>query len=810
MARLQTQRPTAYAILGNSSFWGWYNYALTNKVWTGWHVMGGGDTQSRIAEAYIIRDGVTLPNNRASSNQTGITNGSTMTVSGTPAEWGFAGATGADIKSANLGFQFAFKAMQYPAYTVEQLRTASIQLYGMNLSFIPDDLAVTSLSFSVVCELWPTGGGTYAVVVTDAYMTINATIVLKMSASSEMRGLMTLGYKELSNIDTEIIYEANTKDGDFLGRIQTPTTQFSLQTELDTIHSKLGISFGQNDETQETVLTQITTEIAENMLTELGYGIVGGLSVPVGLGEDTTVDTNVSMNVTARYGDWMPWLTEDGKYITTEDNKIIVGQYGYPDGRSIFKGYISEWTLRAGKTGAVDATILSNSQELNNIAVETEPIPAYSYLGGTGTRKGIGGYGNNLTQAIAQVIPVSGGSKYVSGIMLYGVSIPGGRIEGQFNSATIAVDIYSGVADFQEATYMTTGTLSLPVGREYGTVFVPFASPVRLISGLSFTAVIQVRGGTKDTTDPYKMYLNVDAAGGYSGQSYERLNDEGNPFQTRSWDLQFMFYEQSGLLQRTFYSVDPSVMLMTIADFAKARGAKVNYDASTIELTNTAVTLLINTNSVSEAFDSIAKSMPADWHIWYDPGSDTLHAHPRPTEVTQLFKRGINVVGEPTLTKSIENITNDVIFSGGQLDTDNDGQADTNLLVRVQDPQSITTYRRGLLKLSDSRYKDAASARLVAQNEIDRNSAPQYSGNVMVVQTENRSLLDVLPGELGQYSGFSTVMDTPELQIVGITYEIERSIYKLNVLKKRTPQRIEDLKRNMANLEAENNPTAPA
>jgi hypothetical protein len=200
--------------------------------------------------------------------------------------------------------------------------------------------------------------------------------------------------------------------------------------------------------------------------------------------------------------------------------------------------------------------------------------------------------------------------------------------------------------------------------------------------------------------------------------------------------------------------------------------------------------------------------MPSDWHVWYDPGNDTLHAHPRPTAVTQTFQRGINVVGEPTLSKSIEGIVNDVIFSGGQIDTNSDGQADTNLLVRVQDPQSITKYRRGLLKMSDSRYKDAVSARIVAQNEIDRNSAPQYRGDVIVVQTGSKSLLDVIPGELGQYQGFSTVMDTPELQIVGITYEIERSIYKLNVLKKRTPQRIEDLRRNMANLEAENNPLA--
>lgn len=806
MAKLLQQRPTAYSILGNSSFWGWYSYALTSGVFTAQHILGSGADAFRIAEAYLVRNGVRLANDRSASNQANMTTG-TFTISGTPAQWGLAGATGADLKSGNFGFQFAYKQMNYPGYTVEGLRTASIQLYGMNLSFIPDDMAITSIDVNLVHNFYSGGGGTIGVQITDAYLVINATIVLKLSTYSQMRGLMSLENKEISGLDTEVTYEATDKNGNFLGRVHTATSDFSLQTEINTIHSKLGISFGQNDETEETLITKIATEISESMLTELGYSIVGGLTVPVGLGEGTTIDTNVNMDVTARYGDFLPWLTEDGKFIMTEDNRIIVGAFGYPDGRSIFRGYISQWTLKAGKSGAVDATILSHSQELNNISLETEDIPAYEYIAGSSTQKGIGGYGNSLTQCIAQVHPISGGSKVVSGIMLYNVGVPGGRLEAPYNSATLNVEIYAGAGFSPIGELLTVGNIDLPVGRFYDAVFVPFAKPIRLVSGLSYTSVTSVIGGTKDTTDPYKLYLGIDTAGGYGGQAYERLNSVYDSFQTRSWDMQFTFYEQGGLLQRSFYSVDPSVILMVVADFARKKGAKVSYTSETIELTNAPVTLTLNTNTISEAIDTIARSMPSDWYVWYDPGTDELHAHKRPTAVTQLFRRGINVVGEPTLSKSIEEITNDVIFSGGQIDTNSDGQPDTNLLVREIDPVSVTTYRRGLLKISDSRYKDAESARLVARNEIDRNSEPKFSGTVDIVQVGTKSLLDMRPGELGQYAGFSTVMDTPELQIVGITVQIEKATIKLNVLKKRTPQRIEDLKRNVANLEAENNPT---
>jgi len=775
-------------------------------MWTGQHVMGAGMDVTRIAEIVLIKDGVALTADRASSNQTNLSPG-TFSVTGTPAQWGLAGATGADLKTSNAGVRFAFKAVD-PGTSVESLRTASIELRGMDISFIPDTMPINSLTFTFAVNMPPTGGGTYAINVTDVYLTINATITLKMSTYSEMRGLMTLGNKQISGIDTELIYEATSKDGEFLGRIHTPTSKFALQTEINTIHSKLGISFGQNDETEETVITKIATEIAENMLTELGYPIAGALTVPIGLGEGTNIDTNVNMSVTARYGDFLPWLTEDGKLITTEDNKIIVGAFGYPDGRSIFNGYISQWTLKAGKTGAVEATILSNSQELNNITLETEDVPAYEFLGTTSTAKGIGGSGGNRTRSLGQVHPISGGSKVVSGIVLYDVSVPGNRLEGEYNSATLMVEVYAGAGFSPLGELMTLGTVSLPVGRYYGAVFVPFAKPVRLVSGLSYTSVVQVFGGTKDTTDPYKLYVGVDSAGGYAGQAYERLNDDSSPFYSRSFDLRFTFYELGGLLQRSFYSVDPSLMLMTVADFASKKGAKVKWSADTIELTNTTVTLTLNTNSISEAIDAIAKTMPSDWYVWYDPGTEELHAHKRPKEVTQLFRRGVNVVGEPTLSKSIEDITNDVIFSGGQVDTNSDGQPDKNLLVREIDPVSVEKYRRGLLKISDSRYKDETSMRLVAQNEIDRNSEPVFSGTVEIVQVGTKSLLDMRPGELGQYAGFSAVMDTPELQIVGITNEIEKASLKLNVLKKRTPQRIEDLKRNVANLEAENNPTS--
>lgn len=799
MARLLPTRPIAYEIIGSSTVWEWYNLGFdTDGHFMATHVLGAGSIEIGIQTAYLVVDGEQLTTNRAAGVSGSYSSG--FTISGTPAQWGLPNASGSSFRTRNAGLAFSMKGQG-------SLVTAVINLTGIDLSFLNDDINITDISFVFSSYIGAMGGGTYGIEIYDVYLQITAGITYKLKMNNEVKMLATMADKVRSDLSTEISYDASRKDGTFIGRIRTVTTNPSILSEINSLHSKMSMGFGQNDNTEESVIQEIMTELQENMLTELGYKMVGSIDVPVGLGEGTNIDTNVYIDAQARYGDWLPWLTEDGKMITTEDNKVIVIAEGYPDGRKFFGGYISNWELSAGNDdSAVQATVLSHSQELNNIVLETEDIPAFAHtIAGDPQSKGIGGFGSGRTNAIAQTMTISGGSKYMSGITLYGVYSPGNRLEyvAGGTTATITVRIYSGATTNPFGELVAIGSVQVPTGESYyyDRIFVPFAAPVRLVSGSGYAMTINAEGGSKDKTQyPYPAYVGIDPAGGFaSGQGFERMVDGSSAYVGRSWDVPFMFYEQGGRLQRTFYSMDPSVILMIILDFARKKGARASYTRQTIELTGTVVTLPINTNSIDEAISAVLKTMPGDWYIWYDYATDEVHAHPRPTEVTQLFKRGINVVGVPKLGKSIEDITNDVIFSGGELPSGD------NLLVRVQDSDSINTYRRGFKKISDSRFKDEASALLIARGEIERNSKPEFYGNVRIVQID-KSLLDLRPGELGQYMGFSLVMDTPELQIVSVTNEIETATLKLNVLKPRTAKRIEDIKRNLANLEAENNP----
>ena len=77
-------------------------------------------------------------------------------------------------------------------------------------------------------------------------------------------------------------------------------------------------------------------------------------------------------------------------------------------------------------------------------------------------------------------------------------------------------------------------------------------------------------------------------------------------------DLYLEMYTLGGNTTRTFNSVDPSNILKQVIDFARSRGARVDYDNSTIENTNTVVSVTFKTNTISECIDAILKLYT--WH----------------------------------------------------------------------------------------------------------------------------------------------------------------------------------------------------
>lgn len=729
----------------------------------------------------LIVDGALAGTNRA---------GTAISKNGDPTYWGVPSLTVAQLKSESFGFRHKFS----------EPNAKAIDVTGFDFSIIPDNATITDILISYGRQVSPIGGGDAKFSVSAFHINITFDYPAVLAASGSNEGMLYAENPRPHRMETKLRYLAYDSQRNFLGEHRTVASNPSIKTAINTLHSQMEMVMGQNDLTTESEMREMLTEGGDQIVTESEAVWLAELTTAVGVGEDTNIDTNIEVDVIAAYGEWLPWLTEAGDPIITEDNRLIVVADGHPDGRKIYGGYISNWELEVGGSESVSPNLLSHSQELNNIMLQTSDTrTGHAYVpvidGYVGMRSQLQG----ATTELAQTITITGGTKKLTGVSM--------NIANRYDRGEdyVGVTIRTGTTP-DAGTIVATGSIQLPykdgnLREEY----IPFDAVVQLTDGQQYIMQITTNA-TYRTTDNlgYPIQIGCRVTGTYSGGTGMDKLHPNNTWRTGGWDIAFQFWEQGGATTVNFFSVDPSFALKEVLRYAQKQGSRVKFTDQTIEMTHTVVTLRLNTNTIDEAIQAILKSMPADWCVWYDPATDEVHAHPRPTTVTRRFIRGRDVTGTIKIKKSIEKLVNDVYYSGGDLG------GGTNLFIRETDSESINNVRRGILKISDSRVKDATMARVLARGEIDTWKNPVYSATATIVRTDAYSLEDVQIGELDAFGNFGHVVDSIEMQIVAMTYNVETIDLELNVMRPRISKRIEDIRRNLALQEMENNPTSPS
>lgn len=248
-----------------------------------------------------------------------------------------------------------------------------------------------------------------------------------------------------------------------------------------------------------------------------------------------------------------------------------------------------------------------------------------------------------------------------------------------------------------------------------------------------------------------------------------------------------------------FNSYDPSDIAKAVIDYAQTQGAKINYDTNSIEDTGTTVSVTFNLNTIAECLDTILKLCPSDWYWTYHPGTDLYSLKSRPASTSRNFTNKLDV-STGTLRRSIMNLVNEVYFTGG---------GDPALLVKRVDSTSQTNWRRGLSKISDQRVTVQATAELIADSEIDRYKNPTYIGSISINGNHPTAIETIDLGELVGFINYGALIDDLELQVVGLTYNIDTVDLKLDRILPAVTKRIEDIKRNLDTMEQQNNPDAP-
>lgn len=251
----------------------------------------------------------------------------------------------------------------------------------------------------------------------------------------------------------------------------------------------------------------------------------------------------------------------------------------------------------------------------------------------------------------------------------------------------------------------------------------------------------------------------------------------------------------------TYNSTDPSNILKDALDKFTAVGGRVDYDTTSVALTTTTVSYTFRVNTYLEVLKKCIELAPYDWYWYVGLGDDTVYFQDRPTVASQTFILGKHVESL-NLEYSIEDITNKVYFTGAET-------AGTNLFKKYTDTASITAYRQGLQRITDNRVTLVASADLISNAEITRNSVPRYRTSITILD-KAYDIESITLGQLVAFRNFGNYVDTLLLQIVGLRYEPDKVTLQLDTLLPSVNKRVEDLRRAQVEADNQQNPAAPS
>ena len=292
---------------------------------------------------------------------------------------------------------------------------------------------------------------------------------------------------------------------------------------------------------------------------------------------------------------------------------------------------------------------------------------------------------------------------------------------------------------------------------------------------------------------------------GYISRYKSKYGDNENTLVTvLSYGAEFQNYmlEDSGDTTVAYASQDPSVVLKDILDKFTADGGVADYDNTSVELANTSVSYTFNTNTILEAINKVLTLAPTDWFYYLDMGENIVYLQSKPTVPKHTFILGKHIESLD-LEKSIESLHNVIYLTGG------DTGGGSNLFKKYTDATSISTYRQGLHKIVDNRLTDSLSADIVANSYLNRHKDPRYRSTIKVIDKVFR-IEDIRLGDLVGFANFNNEVDSLTMQVVGLTYNPDYVVLQLDTLLPNVTKRLEDIKRNLEEVNTLANPTAPS
>lgn len=730
----------------------------------------------------VFNDVIVTANNEA----TGTDTSPFANQGGASDLWGESSIAGSQVNNLKFGIAIATGTFDTPTY--EGVQSYYLMVSGFEgLYTIPDNAVVDGIEVELDGDMESTGGGTQTYKLDTIRIRVTFTWDVEINAEATSFGGIFVDPPNREVPYKKYRYKVYSPDGDYLGDWKDVKTEPSYKQDLNNIIGSMPVSFARNDFSLDPSVSTLLNEDDAPITDESDSPFLIDIAPTANLGESTNLDTNYDVEVDAIYGQFEPLLNEDDTPILNEDASIILVEEGYPLGRTIFRGYVPRWELPLDGSG-ISAEIRSYSQDLNNIILETPDVAYVDNSTLNGGSFGINGGGPTDLTALYQTFTTAA-TKTFSKIRIYPWA-------GWYTDVDFSVNIFGGTPSSPGTSY-GGGSGSVNRGSPVDYYDVVFDAPITLVAGTYYMSF----GTTESKTGGNPTYpFNVNTSSAYGGGSVYYYTDDTGLYNDTGSDIAFILYEAGADTTVPYNSYDPSDILRSIVDYAQSRGARINYTSDSIEDTNTVVSYTFQTNTAKEAIEKVLELCPANWYFYYDFGTDTIYLRERSATVDRFLRKGQSVITGKIL-KTIEQLVNDVLFSGG---------GDPALFKRRTDTASISGIRRGLRKMSDNRVTDSSTAVILADSVINQYKDALYAGDVTIAEDGSFYLEDVAVGEMISFIGFGTLVDAIVVQSVSKEYSPNKMPLALTYNLPKVNKRVEDIKRNLEVLENQNNPAEPS
>lgn len=576
------------------------------------------------------------------------------------------------------------------------------------------------------------------------------------------------------------------RDGEYLGLLPNVISEFSYSQDINSGFSQLSIVVGASADVNSNDVEALQTELGEDITDE--FGAVLTTERPLDLVGNDNPNALIRCN-----------------------NTIEVYEYSDDDinGVLVFAGYMEDWEASYGGSENINVACLSYGVDLTDYIIQTgtSTITTQSIDTTTATPSGVWG------KAFAQQIePVSN------------IAIDGLRLKLANNGAlpTEVMLVYGNPELDSFAVITGANTYTLGPGNVLlatsTTVQVNAASPTEyyfafdeshtLAAGSLYyalfwygafeTNVLQLAGaGLAD--------LPIVAA--HIGELYTALlptnNMSTNPVYSTAFPALYIeLLSTGGSVVSPYTNSDPTVILRDIIDNYVGQGGRVNYSASSTDLTGLSIDYEFNLQTTLEGVKKCLELAPADWYWYVNPATQVLYFLQTEATATHTFIKGLHI-SKLQLKASIENVRNLLYFSGGL-------SGATNLFTKYVNTTSRAELgRQRLERKSDNRVTVQATADAIGEAFLDEHESEDYQTRITIIGA-TYDLASLNPGDTIGFSGFGNFVDNLILQIVNIRRHPDYAELTVGQFPPRQTAMVQQALADIDKLQTIDNPSTPS